>query len=112
MSDINGQNEAATNVEDALQLVGGFGLFQWIVVLVNCGNYLRSAYTYYAVPYMIQYPEYLCTSPGSTEQYECYPYDEPAFCDNPDVTYEVNYDSNVSLHNWIQTLDLNCTPAG
>ena len=49
---MKGQSEVVTNIEDALNLVGGFGLFQWISCLVNGSNYIRAAMTYYPVPYM------------------------------------------------------------
>ena len=56
--------EAVTSIEDALTLIGGFGRFQWIATLVLMGGYVRGALTYYPVPYMELFPEYMCTSPA------------------------------------------------
>lgn len=38
---------------------------------------------------------------------ECKPAD---FCDNPDVFHRVDWDYYASLHNWVEDLDLACTP--
>jgi hypothetical protein len=80
---LNSGTEAVTNVEDALALSGGFGRFQLLASLVIMGNFVRSAFFYYPLPYMELFPAYTCTSeeaPGTS--YECEPKD---FCNDPNI---------------------------
>ena len=86
---MNEGNEAVTNVEDALNLIGGFGKFQLIMSLICMGNYFRSALTYYPLPYMELFPVYMCTSAANPTAYECKAED---FCGNSSITYTVDYD--------------------
>ena len=58
---MNGQ-EAVTNIEDALSLIGGFGKFQLIMSLITMGNYIRGALGVYPLPYLQLFPVYYCTS--------------------------------------------------
>ena len=37
--------------------------------------------------------------------YECKP---KQFCNDSAITYSVDWDSNTSLHNWVEQLDLTC----
>ena len=59
---VNEGIEAVTTVEDALNLIGGFGRFQYIMAFITMGNYVRSAFTYYPLPYLELFPVYMCTS--------------------------------------------------
>ena len=55
-------------------------------------------------------PQYLCRELGSTDKTwsECKPED---FCGKEhQIEHKINYDSNVSLENWITTYDLTCAP--
>ena len=91
--------EAVTSIEDALMLIGGFGRFQWIATLVIMGGYVRSALTYYPVPYMELFPEYLCTSPTQNTPYEWEPED---FCNDPSISHTIDWSADTSLHNWVE----------
>ena len=59
---MNYGSEAVTNVEDALSLIGGFGRFQYFMTSITMGNYIRSALTYYPLPYLELFPVFMCTS--------------------------------------------------
>ena len=54
------------------------------------------------------YPDYICTDSEHPEKgaYHCEPKD---FCGKESVSETINWDSNTSLHNWVETLDLTCT---
>ena len=102
---MNSGSEAVTNVDDAIALTGGFGRFQLIMSLICMGNYVRSAFFYYPLPYMELIPDYVCTSPDHTGPYKCKPKD---FCDKSNVNAQIDWDSDTSLHNWAEQLDLQC----
>ena len=64
---------------------------------------------FYQIPWFIQEPVYKCTYAG-TEQPECV---RENICDDPDnliTSWEVDYDDEYSLNNWIIKLNLYCTP--
>ena len=103
-------SEAVTNVEDAIQLIGGFGRFQLLMAIITMGNYVRSALTYYPLPYLELKPVYMCTN--STD-----PFQEPFVCEsdqfcksNSEIKFDyIKYDDEPkSLHNWVEQLDMKC----
>ena len=101
---MNESSEAVTNMEDAIALIGGFGRFQWLMSIITMGNYIRSAFFYYPLPYMELLPEYTCTYPDGTVE-TCKTED---WCGKDDVIAEVNWNADRSLHNWVEQLDLAC----
>ena len=69
--------------------------------------------TYYTLPYLILMPDYMCRSKASLtsndpiESFECKPDD---FCPADslvNIDY-INWNSDRSLYNWVQKLDLSC----
>ena len=98
-------SEAVTNIDDALTLIGGFGFFQWVMTFITMGNYVRSALTYYPLPYMELFPVYKCTNLTTGEVYECEPDD---FCNDSNISETIDWDAETSLHNWVEQLDLTC----
>lgn len=51
-------------------------------------------------------PQYLCTDDVTKLEYICTPLE---FC-GTDIVHRVDYEYYASLHNWVDTLDLECTP--
>lgn len=51
-------------------------------------------------------PKYICTKAGTGIEYECTRDD---FC-GKDVQYRIDWTDDASLHNWVEQLDLTCTP--
>lgn len=96
---MNENSEAVNNMEDALALAGGFGRFQWIMSFICMGNYVRSAFVYYPLPYLELEPYYVCTSATNPEPYECYSKD---FCGDSSISYSVDWSKDISLHNWVE----------
>ena len=70
MSEYSAERPAATSVasggkkvytvEDALELIGGFGAFQWVMCSITFAGYLRSGFVYYPLPYMELLPQFDC----------------------------------------------------
>ena len=94
---MNENSEAVTTVEDAIAITGGWGRFQWIMSFITMGNYIRSAFYYYPLPFMEMWPIYICTYPdGSTDT--CTTKD---FCGKTDITHTIDYSDPVSIHNFV-----------
>ena len=105
---MNEGSEAVTNVEDALSLIGGFGRFQYFMTSITMGNYIRSALTYYPLPYLELFPVFMCTSRDTVVPFQCEAED---FCPSDTEIYfdYVQYnDEPKSLHNWVEQLDMKC----
>ena len=102
---VNDGIEAVTTIEDAIALIGGFGRFQWILSFVTMGNYVRSALTYYPLPYLELFPVYMCTSASQPTPYEC---KAESFCGDDSITYTIDASADTSLNNWVEQLDLTC----
>jgi len=67
---------------------------------------MTSEYLAFALPYLELFPKYECTKPPDTTKFDCTRDD---FCDNPNITYTVDYLDRASIHNWVETLNLTCT---
>ena len=105
---MNENSEAVTNIEDAIQLIGGFGRFQLLMSFITMGNVIRAALTYYPLPYMDLFPVFMCTSDATDVPFEC---EAEQFCPAGSTVYYdfVQYDDEkTSLHNWVEQLDLKC----
>ena len=57
-------------------------------------------------------PKYECSLDEKfTNVFSCEPHpskDHPGFCGNSSIHYQVNWDEEVSLHNWFDSLELTC----
>jgi len=131
--------EDKTPINDELVKIGGFGKFQWFVVISMilgqmCGGFIAHGVAYLQLP--PEYPGYLCAMQTDPTNYNtvCAPYykksnyTEPVvfFCPgvnnartlttpptyNPDVAgWEVNYGASPrNLYNFYSSLDLGCRP--
>ena len=55
-----GNGKKVYSIEDAIELGGGFGRFQWIMCFITFGSYIRHGISYYPLPYMELLPEFDC----------------------------------------------------
>jgi len=63
------------------------------------GNYVRSAFFYYPLPYFELFPEYTCVKAGTDgTPYSCKPED---FCEKSDVVATIDWEAETSLNNWV-----------
>ena len=95
----------ATNVQEALKMIGGFGRVQLFVTIVISLNMFRQAFFLYSLPYLEMVPAYTCTSADRPDPYECTPED---FCGNDSITATPDYSVESSLRNWVEDFDLAC----
>ena len=63
-------------------------------------------YPFYAMSYLELYPDFICTVQNAT-----YPVPTNVSCTKDEIydngyPYYINWDSDTSLHNWVETLDL------
>ena len=95
----------AYNLQDALELSGGYGRFQFILSLICMGSEFRSAATNFPLPLLELAPKYECLDSDSNTWYRCVPVE---FCANQSIEHRVDYDHVESLDNWFEKLDLAC----
>ena len=62
-----------------------------------------------SIPFLELLPKMMCEDVNTGEKFVCEPKD---FCDNPDITSYVDWNSSISLHNWVDQYDLTCTGNG
>ena len=69
------------------------------------------AYSLYCMSFFELQPQYLCFGLDSSSEWTtCTPED---FCDGPEshqISYKVDYSTNLSLRNWVQEYDMYCAP--
>ena len=82
------------------------GRFQVMSTTTLISGFLTGSFLAYSISFLELNPKYICKSPGSAE-FVCTRDD---FCDKPDITHYVDWNDESSLHNWIESLDLTCTP--
>ena len=90
-----------------MQTVDGNGRFQKFAFLVIAFATNSTGFFYYCFSYLELMPQFTCTSANSQTSYSCTPKE---FCDNPNISWTINYDDQRSLHNWVEKLDLVCRP--
>jgi len=95
----------ATTVQEALQLAGGFGKMQVVLVLMIVLRVTYATQVIFIMPFMQLTPAYKCTSSVTAEPYNCKPAD---FCGKSDVHAQIDWNSENSLHNWVEKFDLTC----
>jgi MFS family permease len=69
-------------------------------------GFMTGSFLTYAMSLLELYPRYLCKNPETGAEYECTP---DQFCGTK-IQYRVDFDYFTSLHNWVEDLDLTCTP--
>ena len=71
-----------------------------LIIGFNTGGFLT-----YSMSFLELQPKYICTFPNGTD-YSCTNSD---FC-GTNIPFRINYTDDTSLENWVQDLDLYCTP--
>ena len=95
-------------MEALIQRQGGmrFSLFVGLMmILALCSR----CWWFYQIPWFIQEPKYICVWKGhQRHQDQCIPQN---ICnDDSIISYHIDYSDPISLHNWIEKLDLVCAP--
>ena len=83
----------------------GIGKFQWFITVILTMGFMTSYFLTYSISYLELQPKYICTYPNGTD-YAC---NNTVFC-GTNITRRVNYADDTSLENWVEDLDLYCTP--
>ena len=83
----------------------GIGRFQWLITVILTMGFMTSYFLTYSISYLELQPKYICTFPNGTD-YSCTNTD---FC-GTNITFRVNTTDDTSLENWVEDLDLYCTP--
>ena len=100
-----------TPIDAELRRAGAFGRFQvFITAVVVVGILSLNLLTHGIGILELEpvEPGFICTDKETGETYEC---DSVEFCDNPDVTYEVDEAADKeNLYNWYTSLNLVCLP--
>ena len=95
-------------INDAYRKIGGFGLFQYLAATVFILGYNTGGFLFYNLSLLELKPKYFCTNTANPSvEYPCKAVD---FCGNSNITHRIDWDDKTSLHNWVETLDLTCTP--
>ena len=75
-----------------------------MMILALCSR----CWWFYMIPWFIQEPVYNCIWEGKQHSHTC---THLEICNDPSIIkYSVDWDDPLSLHNWIEKLDLICTP--
>mmetsp|Transcript_39692 Transcript_39692/g.60825 ORF Transcript_39692/g.60825 Transcript_39692/m.60825 type:complete len:329 (+) Transcript_39692:107-1093(+) len=97
--------------EDAINIIGGFGKFQWISSLILIFSFNTSGAIFYSLPFLTVYPDYECLEGGVWVECDR----QTDICDPnlPKDEWRINYDSPDSFRNFVDPdkLDLTCTKA-
>ena len=83
------------------------GRFQVFSTVTLITGFLTGAFLAFAIPFLELDPKYICTDPTTNQEYFCTRND---FCGRPEISYRVDWSDDTSLHNWVEDLDLTCTP--
>jgi hypothetical protein len=103
--------EKGLTLDEAFVRAGGFGKFQFILLIFYCFTITCASYVTYNIDFLCMRPVYEAFDEETQEWIES---DADTICptletDNP-LKYRVNWDSVDSLDNWVPKLDLMCTP--
>jgi hypothetical protein len=89
---------------------GGCGKFQWLVATAVMLGLIGFGYIEYCVSYLELIPVVNCEiSPGVWKD-DCTMDEICMGATTPQIEFEVDYDYKTSLHNWVEPLNLYCTP--
>ena len=79
------------------------------MILAMCSR----CWWFYQIPWFIQEPVYKCVWAGDERPSDGEGCTRHNICDDPDnliSSYEIDFEDPLSLHNWIEKLDLTCAP--
>jgi len=75
-------------------------------MLIMIPGFISGSFLIYSMSYIQLFPDYICTSPATHDEYHCMPVD---FC-STDIPHRINWANETSIHNWVEQLDLACKP--
>ena len=97
-----------SDIDDTYLRIGGFGRFQVLaLIFISLGMISVSAWMY-ALGFFLQVPNYLCTL-GDGSVISC-KHDKICDEDNQVSSWEVDWSSDRSFHNWFVKFGLTCKP--
>lgn len=101
------RTENPITTDEALQLCGGFGIFQYFTFIVFCLSFWIGGQVVYIIHFMQAHPKYQCILiNGSLDQsFECTPSD---FCDNGALDWRIDWTSPDSMNNFIVSFNMHC----
>ncbi len=67
----------------------------------NTGGFL-----FYSLSFLEKLPHYLCSYDDGLTYKTCEP--ATSFCEDPTIKHKIDWDDRISLHNWVERLDLAC----
>lgn len=99
-------------IESLMAEQGGVGRIQILVFLITWFQLASGNWMNYQFNFLLKYPVMECFRGGELIPEDSPEYTEfckPAYvCENTDVTYNILYDNELSLNNWIRDYDLLC----
>ncbi len=70
-------------------------------------GFLTGSFLAFSIPFLELNPKYICTDSDTGRQFDCTRDD---FCHSTTVSHRVDWSDDTSLHNWVEDLNLTCTP--
>ena len=95
----------ATNLDEARELIGGFGLNGWCIFVLACLCEMKICGMLYVWPIYELQPKYVCQDSSNQNWYQCLP---EAFCGNPSIEYQVDYTDPASINSLYNRIHLEC----
>ncbi|CDW90772.1 solute carrier family member 5 [Stylonychia lemnae] len=95
------------DMDQALELCGGFGKFQLIGSTFLMMAMVSSAFFLYSFAFLEHKPQYQCLNQETQIWETCL---SLQFCNNPDVQWRINFEDGESIHNLIEQLNFHCEP--
>ena len=89
--------------DDCLELLGGFGRFQWFSTISLILSFMTGGQIIYGITFLTTLPEYECSNyytGYSTWKWESCTRDDVCSLDNAPEKWRINYDSEKSIKNW------------
>jgi hypothetical protein len=102
--------EEGVTLDDAIKATGGFGRYHGFLIVFYVMSFMAANFLLYNIDPLTQQPIYMCEVEDSVplQYYEC---TAEEICEsNFTIPYKIDEDDVDSLENWVQTLDLMCTP--
>ena len=93
------------NLEEIYLKIGskaGLGWFNLIATIVISQSFASAEMLLYALPYLEQFPVYICYPPGTNPSLTKYVCDRSEFCNGQNVNHFIYWDHYSSLHNWVE----------
>ena len=82
------------------------GMFQYLQAALLTFGFATGSFLAYSIALLELFPQYICTNPTSGLDYSCTRDD---FC-GTNIKYRIDWRDDTSLHNWVESLNLTCTP--